>query len=105
MADGAGRFSVGGLPAATYVLRGSDCTDPRTQVEWEWYTEDYEGEVWFYAGITDLANDTDGSFRTAREAQTAGTDEPLEGLRLFVIIPEALSESDVEEFRDRMADY
>lgn len=31
VADGSGQFAVAGLPAATYVLRGSDCTDPRTQ--------------------------------------------------------------------------
>jgi hypothetical protein len=35
----------------------------------------------------------------------AGTDEPLEGLRISFLVPEVLSEHDVDEFTRRMADY
>ena len=88
-----------------YLERFYGSTDTRTQVEWEWYSDDWPGPIRFYANITDLSHDDDGSFRAAREGQVAGTSEPLEGLRVWFLVPEVLSESDVEEFERRMAEY
>ncbi|AYF97147.1 hypothetical protein [Protaetiibacter intestinalis] len=90
-------------PGMLERLYGSD--DIRTQPEWEWYSEDYPGPMRFYANITDLTLDDDGSFRAAREAQVAGSDEPIEGLRIGFLVPEVLSEADRDEFVTRMADY
>lgn len=87
-----------------YLTRFYGSADPRTQTEWEWYSDDYPGPMRFYANITDLTND-DGGRRTTREAQVAGTAEPVEGLRLSFLVPEVLSEADVDEFRTRMDDY
>lgn len=95
--------STGFDPA--YLERFYGSTDPRTQVEWEWYSDDWPGPMRFYANVTDLTHDDDGGFRTAREGQVAGTDEPLEGLRISFLVPEVLSEHDVDEFTRRMADY
>jgi hypothetical protein len=88
-----------------YLERFYGGTDPRTQVEWEWYSDDWPGPMRFYANVTDLTHDDDGGFRTAREGQVAGTDEPLEGLRISFLVPEVLSEADVDEFERRMEDY
>lgn len=88
-----------------YLERLYGGTDPRTQPEWEWYTDNSPGPIRFYAMITDLTHDDSGAFRRAREARVAGTAEPVEGLRIMVIVPELLSEDDVEEFLERMADY
>lgn len=41
----------------------------------------------------------------AREAVVAGTDEPVEGLRISFLVPEMLSEADVDEFTTRMDGY
>jgi len=88
-----------------YLERLYGGTDPRTQPAWEWYTDNEPDPIRFYAMISDLTHDDDGSFRAAREARVAGTAEPLEGLRIMVIVPEVLSEADVEEFLERMEDY
>lgn len=89
----------------SFLERFYGSTDPRTQVEWEWYSDDWPGPMRFYANVTDLTHDDDGDFRSAREGQVAGTDEPVEGLRISFYVPEVLSEDDVEEFQRRMADY
>ncbi len=91
--------------APDYLERFYGSTDPRTQVEWEWYSDDYPGPMRFYANVTDLTHDDDGGFRTAREGQVAGSDEPVEGLRISFLVPEVLSEHDVDEFTRRMAEY
>lgn len=88
-----------------YLERFYGSADPRTQTDWEWYSDDYPGPMRFYANITDLTHDPDGSRRAAREAVVAGTDEPVEGLRLGFLVPEVLSEADIDEFRTRMDDY
>lgn len=90
-------------PSMIAKLYGSD--DPRTQTTWEYYTENYPDPLRFYANIYDLSNDVDGSFLTSREAQSARTGEPLEGLQLVVIASAVLSEADRAEFQDRLADY
>lgn len=95
--------SSGFDPAYLERLYGS--TDPRTQPVWEWYSDNEPDPMRLYATLTDLSLDDDGTFRAAREAQVAGTAEPLEGLRIMVLVPEVLSEADVEEFLDRMEDY
>ena len=87
-----------------YIERLYGSTNPRTQSLWEWYSDNEPEPIRFYADISDLTFD-DGRFRAAREAQVAGTAEPLEGLLLFVYIPEVLSEADVAEFQERMKDY
>ncbi len=88
-----------------YLERFYGSADPRTQTDWEWYSDDYPGPMRFYANVTDLTHDADGSRRQAREAVVAGTDEPVEGLRIGFLVPEVLSEADVEEFTTRMAQY
>ncbi|MBN9141033.1 MAG: hypothetical protein J0H23_09430 [Micrococcales bacterium] len=94
--------STGFDPA--YLERFYGSADPRTQSEWEWYSDDYPGPMRFYANVTDLTHD-DGGRRAAREAQVAGTAEPVEGLRFSFLVPEVLSERDVDEFTTRMDDY
>lgn len=88
-----------------YLERFYGSTDPHTQYLWEWYSDDYPGPIRFYATLADLTHDDDGTFRAVREGQVAGSDEPVEGLRIMVLAPEVLSEADVEEFLRRMEDY
>jgi len=90
-------------PSMIAKLYGSD--DPRTQTTWEYYTENYPDPLRFYANIYDLSNDVDGGFRTSREAQSARTGEPLEGLQLVVIASAVLSEADRAEFQEKLQDY
>ena len=90
-------------PSMIAKLYGSD--DPRTQTTWEYYTENYPDPLRFYANIYDLSNDTDGGFRSSREAQSARTGEPVEGLQLVVIAGKVLSEDDRAEFEERLQDY
>ena len=96
--------AVSGIdPAMIAKLYGSD--DPRTQTTWEYYTENFPDPLRFYATINDLSNDSDGGFRTAREAQNARTGEPLEGLQLTAIASGVLSEADRAEFQEKLKDY
>jgi len=88
-----------------YLVRFYGSEDPRTQTDWEWYTDNWPGPMRFYANITDLTHDTDGTRREAREAVVAGTDAPVEGLRIGFYVPEVLSESDRDEFQKRMDEY
>ena len=88
-----------------YIERLYGSANPRTQSLWESYTDNDPGPILFYATISDLTHDDDGRFRAAREGQVAGTQEPIEGLLISVLIPEVLSEADVEEFQRRMEDY
>jgi hypothetical protein len=90
-------------PTMIEKLYGSD--DPRTQHTWESYTENYPDPLRFYATINDLSNDTDGGFRTEREAQSARTGEPVEGLQLFVIASAVLSDDDRDEFEKKLQEY
>ncbi|MEE6387766.1 hypothetical protein V3G71_02865 [Microbacterium paraoxydans] len=90
-------------PSMIAKLYGSD--DPQTQTTWEYYTENYPDPLRFYANIYDLSNDADGGFRTSREAQSARTGEPVEGLQLVVIAGKVLSEADRAEFEKRLQDY
>ena len=82
---------------------GSD--DPRTQVTWEWYTEDPSGAIAFYASIVDLSNDPDGEWTADRQVQHEKTGEPIEGLRISFYAERLLKDSDREEFERRMAEY
>ena len=86
-----------------YITRLYGSTDPRRQPLWESYSEN--GPIRFYVDISDLTHDDDGRFRAAREAQAAGSAEPIEGLRISVLALEVLSEADVEEFQERMKAY
>lgn len=79
--------------------------DPRTQVAWEWYSEDFSGDISVYATMTDLTNDATGEWRTAREADQARTGEPLEGLKIMFHAERLLSEADRAEFQERIARY
>jgi hypothetical protein len=80
-------------------------TDPRTQHTWEWYTDDYPDPLRFYAVLFDLSNDPDGELRVEREADSANSGEPLEGLRIYFLAPDLLSEADRTEFEERMQEY
>ena len=80
-------------------------TDPRTQHTWEWYTDNYPDPMRFYAVMYDLSNDPAGELLAERQAESATTGEPLEGLQIVVLAPELLSESDRAEFEERMQEY
>jgi hypothetical protein len=88
-----------------YIERLYGSTDPRTQPLWESYSENEPDPLRFYVDISDLTHDDDGSFRAGREAQVAGTAEPLEGVRISFLALEVLSEADVDEFQERMRAY
>lgn len=95
--------TVSGIdPTMIGKLYGSD--DPKTQHTWESYTEDYPDPLRFYADIYDLSQGDD-SFRTTREAQSARTGEPLEGLQIVVLASAVLSEADRDEFEEKLKDY
>ena len=80
-------------------------TDPRKQNTWEWYTDNYPDPLRFYAVLYDLSNDSTGEFLSEREAQSQRTGEPLEGLQIYFLAPELLSEADRAEFEERMTEY
>jgi len=80
-------------------------TEPRSQHTWEWYTDNYPDPLRFYANIFDFSNDRDGELRAEREADSASTGEPLEGLKIYFLAPELLSEADRAEFEERMQEY
>lgn len=80
-------------------------TDPRTQNTWEYYTENYPDPMRFYAVTYDLSNDRTGDFLAERRAQSDLTGEPLEGLQIYFLAPQLLSEADREEFQARMQEY
>lgn len=90
-------------PSMIAKLYGTD--DPRTQHTWEYYTENYPDPLRFYANMYDLSNDPGGDFRVTREAQSARTGEPLEGLQLVVIASAVLSEADRAEFEETLQEY
>ena len=80
-------------------------TDPRSQTTWEYYSDNYPDPLRFYAVLYDLSNDSTGEFTGEREAQSARTGEPLEGLQIYFLAPELLSGADREEFETRMQEY
>jgi len=80
-------------------------TDPRTQHTWEWYTDNYPDPLRFYAVLYDLSNDPAGELRAEREADTAQTGGPMEGLQIYFLAPELLSDADRAEFEERMQEY
>jgi hypothetical protein len=88
-----------------YIERLYGSTDPRTQPLWASYSENEPDPLRFYVNISDLTHDDDGSFRAAREAEVAGTAEPLEGVQISFLALQVLSEADLEEFQERMQDY
>ncbi|WP_449407214.1 DUF4064 domain-containing protein [Microbacterium maritypicum] len=90
-------------PSMIAKLYGSE--DPRQQHTWEYYTENYPDPLRFYANIYDLSKDPTGDFRTAREAQSARTGEPLEGLQITVIASAVLSDADRAEFEEKLKEY
>lgn len=89
----------------TILQRFYGSTDPRTQHTWEWYTDNYPDPLRFYAVTYDLSNDPAGELLAEREAETAKTGEPLEGLQIYFLAPELLSEADRAEFEERMQEY
>lgn len=78
---------------------------PESQVDWEWFSDAQPDPGWFYADITDLANDTTGEYRTSREQTAQRTGEPLEGLRLTVVGRYLLSEKKVDDFTKALTRY
>ncbi|CAH0210378.1 hypothetical protein [Microbacterium sp. Bi121] len=90
---------------STILQRFYGSSDPRTQHTWEWYTDNYPDPLRFYAVIHDLSNDPAGELRAEREADSAKSGEPLEGLQIYFLAPELLSEADVEEFEERLQEY
>lgn len=87
----------------TEKLYGS--ADPRTQHTWEWYSSAYPDPGWLYITIYDLSQDRSGQLRATREAQSARTGEPREGIQLIYYASELLSETDRAEFIERMRGY
>ncbi|UYO96990.1 hypothetical protein OED01_15520 [Microbacterium sp. M28] len=79
--------------------------DPRTQDTWEWYSDDYPDPRRFYATIYDTSHDETGEFTASREAQSARTGEPVEGLQIMFLAPELLSEADRAEFEQKLEEY
>lgn len=90
-------------PGVVSKMYGSD--DPRTQHTWESYTENFPEPLRFYTNIFDLSNDPTGDFRLEREAQSARTGEPLEGMQLFVLASAVLSDDDRATFEEKLKDY
>lgn len=78
---------------------------PETQVDWEWFSDDEPDPGWFYADLTDLANDTTGEYRKSREQTAQRTGEPLEGLQLAIVGRYMLSESKVDDFQKALTKY
>lgn len=78
---------------------------PQTQVDWEWFSDDEPDPGWFYADITDLANDTTGQYRASREQTAKRTGEPLEGLQLAVVGRDMLSSAKVHDFKKALTKY
>ncbi|SFR54907.1 hypothetical protein SAMN04488591_1909 [Microbacterium azadirachtae] len=78
---------------------------PETQVDWEWFSDDEPDPGWFYADITDLANDTTGEYRASREQTAKRTGEPLEGLQLAIVGRYMLSEKKVDDFTKALTKY
>ena len=78
---------------------------PQTQVDWEWFSDDEPDPGWFYADITDLANDVTGEYRASREQTSQRTGEPLEGLRLAIVGRYMLSEQKADAFRKALTKY
>lgn len=97
-----GEFS-GIDPAMIAKLYGSE--DPREQHTWEYTTDNYPDPMRFYANIFDLSNDPSGDFLKTREAQSARTGEPLEGLQMVVIASAVLSEADRAEYEQKLQEY
>ena len=79
--------------------------DPAKQPLWEWYSNNDPGVMHLYAGITDLSLDATGEFLAARQAQTDGTTEPLEGLTISVLASQMLSDADRVAFETAIAQY
>lgn len=102
-----GPFSLNDDPgfdaSLTEKLYGSN--DPRLQHTWEWYAPGYPYPGWMYITLNDLSNDRTGELRAAREAISASTGEPIEGLRIFYYATEVLSDADRAEFIERMRRY
>ena len=90
-------------PSVIAKLYGSE--DPSKQHTWEYYTDNYPDPTRLYANIYDLSNDPTGDFLTNREAQSARTGEPLEGLQMVVIASAVLSEADRAEFEEKLKEY
>ncbi|CAH0251721.1 hypothetical protein SRABI44_03225 [Microbacterium foliorum] len=90
-------------PTMIAKLYGSE--DPREQHTWEYYTDNYPDPTRLYANIYDLSNDPTGDFRTTREAQSARTGEPLEGLQMVVLASAVLSENNRAEYEEKLKDY
>ncbi|MFJ2543606.1 hypothetical protein [Microbacterium sp. NPDC087589] len=90
-------------PSMIAKLYGSE--DPREQHTWEYYTENYPDPMRFYTNIFDLSNDPSGDFLKTREAQSARTGEPLEGLQMVVIASAVLSDADRAEFEQKLQEY
>lgn len=86
--------------------------DPETQTVWEYYTEISDDDPYgsggapdpnlMYATLTDLTHDDTGVFRQRAEADQARSGAPLEGLQLYFLGRQLLSEGDVEEFEQRL---
>ncbi|WP_261166609.1 hypothetical protein [Microbacterium sp. Marseille-Q6965] len=88
--------------------------DPATQAVWEHYTEVSASDPYsapgapepnlMYATLTDLTHDDTGVFRQRAEAEQARTGAPLEGLQLFFLGRQLLSEGDRDAFEQGIAD-
>ena len=87
----------------TAKLYGSKDVDE--QHTWEWATDAYPDPYLIYMDAYDTSKDSSGEFQKQREAQSKRTGEPVEGLQLFVIAHNLLSDNDREEFEKLLPEY
>lgn len=79
--------------------------DPERQHTWEYYTDTYPEPLRFYVNAYDLSKDPTGDFRLQREAVSAQTGEPLEGVQLAIYARHVLPEADRAAYEEKLKDY
>lgn len=80
-------------------------TDPERQHTWEYYTDTYPEPLRFYVNVYDLSKDPTGEFRVQREAVSAQTGEPVEGVQLMIYAREVLPEADRAAYEQKLLEY
>lgn len=80
-------------------------SDVEQQHTWEWYSGAYPDPLLLYVTVFDPSKDPTGGAQAAREAASARTGEPVAGVQLMIVASQLLSESDRDEFEQRIAEY
>lgn len=79
--------------------------DPHYQDVWDYYSNNYPDPIRFHAVINDTSKDETGGFLKEREAQSQRSGAPLEGLQVYFMASEMLSEADREAFEAKIKEY